>query len=480
MEPQTIIHKFRSTHSPCLLAQSTNEPVSYPILESQAFSGQIVRIRSRFSKLVFIDLRFPEKPSTPCCKCCSKITLVIKADYLPSGTCTSFKKGKVKLGDKICVVGDLVFADIETGWIDVSQLENGGSERLLEARVQVRSECEMVERFVGRGFEAEMPVHDCECDSQGGQAVVKRNAVEEEGKRICKFWINSGGKHCPLGVKCGFIHVPQEQVVEVRKVWLAERLAKRLENATLEWGDPTPMSEKAPHALRANVFADWIVETFGGAEKLSTGSGVFDIAGGGGQLSLDLFDRGVTRCTVVDSRPFKVGFGLKKWVKKQRKKNQKEVDIVDEEDFDAENDEEELDELEEHDRRSDGHRITSGTEEVAGDNSIVEELPFKYQQLFFTPESVTDEIRNATLLVGLHPDQATGAIVETAIACNLPFAVIPCCVFKDDFNDRILKNGKPVSTTVDLVDWIKEKKPDGQVKTQFLNFQGKNLVVYST
>ncbi|KAI9347294.1 hypothetical protein BDR26DRAFT_799651 [Obelidium mucronatum] len=300
-----------------------------------------------------------------------------------------------------------------------------------------------------------MPVHDCACDESSGQALVKKKAVLEEQKQVCKFWINSGGKHCPLGGRCGFIHVPQEKVAEVRKVWLAERLAKRLENATLDWEDPTPMSQKAPHALRAEVFADWLLETFGGPEALSMGSGVYDIAGGGGQLSLDLIDRGVAKCTVVDSRPFKVGFGLKKWIKKQRRK---------------------------HQGFKEGESITNETEENDIDNmddtALLADLPFKYKQQYFTPESVTDEIRAASLLVGLHPDQATGAIVETAIACNLPFAVIPCCVFRDDFSDRYLKNGNPVATTMDLVEWIKEKKSPGQVQTRFLNFQGKNLVVY--
>ncbi|KAJ3073143.1 hypothetical protein HDU98_002179 [Podochytrium sp. JEL0797] len=477
------IHDFRITHSPSLLinnileslppnaptdtlpATPSSKPAAsaFPTVTNLRFQGRIVRIRSRFSKLVFLDLRFPSTSTS--CTCCAKITVVVNADNTPSGTCTSYKKGKVKLGDVVSVVGDLVFADPASGWIDSVD----GGDRLLEARIVARSECEMVERFVGRGFEAEMPVQE---------GVV---AAQKE-TRICKFWINTGGR-CPLRDKCAFVHVPVEEIVGVRKVWLAERLAKRLENATLEWGDPTPMHEKSPHACRAAIFASWILDTFGGAEALSAGSGVFDIAGGGGQLSLDLFDLGVAKCSVVDSRPLRVGSALKKWVKRNKRKLRGEgagADAGEEEVEEEPLEEEDL--IDDHEEaggsqccRESTERQESGT---PADASIMQDLPFKYQQLFFTPETVTDEIRKASLMVGLHPDQATGAIVETALACNIPFAVIPCCVFKDDFSDRMLSNGNPVSTTLDLVEWIKEKRPDGEIRTQFLNFQGKNLVVW--
>lgn len=35
----------------------------------------------------------------------------------------------------------------------------------------------------------------------------------------------------------------------------------------------------------------------------------------------------------------------------------------------------------------------------------------------------------APQVVGMHPDQATDAIVDFALACSKPFAVVPCCVF---------------------------------------------------
>ena len=35
----------------------------------------------------------------------------------------------------------------------------------------------------------------------------------------------------------------------------------------------------------------------------------------------------------------------------------------------------------------------------------------------------------AMQVIGLHPDEATEAIVDCALAHNKPFAVVPCCVF---------------------------------------------------
>jgi hypothetical protein len=40
---------------------------------------------------------------------------------------------------------------------------------------------------------------------------------------------------------------------------------------------------------------------------------------------------------------------------------------------------------------------------------------------------------NCSVVVGLHADQATGAIVDFAVSRNLPFAVVPCCVYSNEF-----------------------------------------------
>jgi hypothetical protein len=56
----------------------------------------------------------------------------------------------------------------------------------------------------------------------------------------------------------------------------------------------------------------------------------------------------------------------------------------------------------------------------------------------FQDESVEDAVRNASLIIGLHADGATEAIVDAALRYNKPFVVVPCCVFPNFFRDRFI------------------------------------------
>ena len=57
--------------------------------------------------------------------------------------------------------------------------------------------------------------------------------------------------------------------------------------------------------------------------------------------------------------------------------------------------------------------------------------------------------------MGLHPDQATGAIVDCGLVLNKPWAVVPCCVFPSLFPARVRpSDGTPVRTTEALVEHL--------------------------
>ena len=43
---------------------------------------------------------------------------------------------------------------------------------------------------------------------------------------------------------------------------------------------------------------------------------------------------------------------------------------------------------------------------------------------------------NCSVIVGMHPDQATEAIVDAALRADRPFAVVPCCVYPTLFPRR--------------------------------------------
>lgn len=84
--------------------------------------------------------------------------------------------------------------------------------------------------------------------------------------------------------------------------------------------------------------------------------------------------------------------------------------------------------------------------------------------------------QTCSVLVGMHPDEATEAIVDAALALNKPFAVVPCCVMSRIFPDRKLPDGTPVATYETLVEYLKAK--DQRIQTAFLPFAGRNQVLY--
>ena len=51
-------------------------------------------------------------------------------------------------------------------------------------------------------------------------------------------------------------------------------------------------------------------------------------------------------------------------------------------------------------------------------------------------------INNVDLIVGFHPDQATEAIVDLALHLNVPYCIVPCCVFPKEFPNRRINDEK--------------------------------------
>uniref|UniRef100_A0A7S1YJT2 C3H1-type domain-containing protein n=1 Tax=Sexangularia sp. CB-2014 TaxID=1486929 RepID=A0A7S1YJT2_9EUKA len=100
-------------------------------------------------------------------------------------------------------------------------------------------------------------------------------------------------------------------------------------------------------------------------------------------------------------------------------------------------------------------------------------------RLIDTYEDALDLVARCSVLVGLHPDQAAGPIVEAAVALGKPFAVIPCCTYSAEFPKRKLPDGTRVTTHGHLVEYLRTRLPDGQTAIKTLDFGGKNIVVYS-
>jgi len=97
-------------------------------------------------------------------------------------------------------------------------------------------------------------------------------------------------------------------------------------------------------------------------------------------------------------------------------------------------------------------------------------------EMLKTPEAVKEALSGCSVVVGLHPDQATGDIVDYALEVGKPFAVMPCCTFHKMFRSRTLPDGRPVNSYDTLVEWLLAKDPG--IRLVELPTRGRNKVVY--
>jgi len=100
----------------------------------------------------------------------------------------------------------------------------------------------------------------------------------------------------------------------------------------------------------------------------------------------------------------------------------------------------------------------------------------------FPPDAATvaAALASCSILVGMHPDQATEWIVDYALEHRKPFAVVPCCVCPTAFPRRRTSAGGAVITHDDFVAYLTRKGEDGEIASARLGFEGKDVVVYST
>jgi hypothetical protein len=85
--------------------------------------------------------------------------------------------------------------------------------------------------------------------------------------------------------------------------------------------------------------------------------------------------------------------------------------------------------------------------------------------------------QQCSLIVGMHPDQAVDAIVDAALALQISFFVIPCCIYSAEFPHRRTPSGSPVKNYDDLLDYLQAKSPH-TIQRATLPFDGKNICLY--
>ena len=235
----------------------------------------------------------------------------------------------------------------------------------------------------------------------------------------CKEFINTG--QCSNISHCSYLHPDDKREVVTRRLrYVRDKKQRQLlvhENSC----DQSSVSS----SQRARVFAEWILETYG-HDQLQSGV-VLDIAGGRGDLSFELSVKHGVKCIIVDPRPQK----FRKWQLKILKKNP---------------------EL----------QAPQHIQDLFDDNLL--------QRHDVDPDQVK-------LVVGLHPDEATEPLVDTALHLNINFAVIPCCVFSAKFPDRRMRDDSEPVSYEQFCDYLREKSQS--IKYQLLPFLGRNKVLYN-
>ncbi|KAL1495528.1 hypothetical protein AB1Y20_016892 [Prymnesium parvum] len=308
---------------------------------------------------------------------------------------------------------------------------------------------------------------------------------------VCHAWLNTG--QC-LRAGCAFRHESAELRAE-REAWVAARRERRLLLSAAS--DPTAPHEKRSHARRAAELSRWLLATLGRA-RLCAGAGVLDVAGGRGALSFELAMAGVG-CTLVESRE------AAPTLDRRQRKRLRRVEVeagaqtaeveagaqTAEVEAGAQTAEVEagaqMAEVEAGAQMAEVEACAQAAEVEAGAPTAVVEagsqtagtdLPFRvlHESLDAGFEARHgDLVARASLLVGLHPDQATEPIVDLALRRGVPFAVVPCCVFAREM-PKVLKTGEPVTTYEQLVEYLLQKAPG--IRSAYLPFIGRNLVLW--
>ncbi|KAI8605191.1 hypothetical protein EDD21DRAFT_299860 [Dissophora ornata] len=403
----------------------------------QVLTGQVVHARKCYKRLFFIDLRINAH---------LKCTILFRSDDTRELLPQRLSDLELLLCWKKVKRGDTITLQV----FDTSQEETSKRDHPVYQATDFR---------VLRAWPADDPFPS---ESAMGlkdpiappppseQSIPKADMTDDVGQApwedYCKFWINS--QKC-LKKDCRKKHPVGEEYTRTQEIWVKERIQARRERSKLQ-DDPHAMSSKVPHSQRAYIFCRWLVEKFG-QDYLNSGSGVLDIAGGKGEISLFLTHMFGIRSTVVEPN-------VRKDTAYQRR------NLMDHTDND-------LEAVKKERRR---------LKKLQQAQFVVPRLCTLLDDQFANDYS--DVLKDASILIGMHPDQATEPIVDMALKHNKPFAVVPCCVFSLENPHRRLSSGAGVNTTLEFIQYLIEKGAhggsSGSMSREFLPFDGMNIVVY--
>jgi len=120
---------------------------------------------------------------------------------------------------------------------------------------------------------------------------------------------------------------------------------------------------------------------------------------------------------------------------------------------------------------------------------VKETVGERFRQLVTTFDDYTvsqstelqEAVEQASLILGLHADGATEAIVDAALKYQKPFVVVPCCVFPNFFVhrqvlDEATNTMVPVRSHDQFCRYLLAKDPRFRIET--LPFEGRNVAIW--
>lgn len=255
---------------------------------------------------------------------------------------------------------------------------------------------------------------------------------------------------------------------------------------------PTPMTNDTPlpsnqkgssggwrgakDDTRFSKFVAFLLENFGGYEKLSA-KPIMDIAGGAGGLAFELSVRHAMACIVVDTKPLRfkakqvrhVNFRKDCVERLQAQPNMEESPLAQNllRRFQVDCDLETL-QVNQLQTLLDSKQVLHTPETQGGKD-------FKQDVAAERLRSILQN-KQCSILCGMHPDQATDHIIDIGLALNIPWAVVPCCVFPNLFRMRKTYDVKSVRSYEDFCDFIRCKHRG--ITEADLPFRGRNKVLY--
>ena len=262
----------------------------------------------------------------------------------------------------------------------------------------------------------------------------------------------------------------KKSTVELEKIRLEYKRASGADSRGRS-GWRNGQGQRGSSGDKATTFRKWLVERYSAA-TLNSGSGVLDVAGGNGELAFKLLNFSEIQTTIVDPRPYSLLRMLKLVTKDHIYR------LYHRYEKECENPRIRLP-LPRHIRcwftspAVSQEQLEGSARTYANSAETLESLPLEKQVL-------QERLNTCSMIIGMHPDQATEPIVDNALQLYKPFAVVPCCVFPKLFPAR-----SHVKTHEQFCSYLEAKAkmllPSSTpyvVRRGSLDFNGRNTVVY--